>query len=153
MRNTAIYCALAVLCALIVNPLAAYALSRYRPRSTYAIPPVPDADDGLPGEFTQIPAFLMLRDLGLLNSFAALILPRPRERATPFSCSRASSTPCRASCTKAPNSTGRGVDDLLDADDEPFAPDPAVVALHAFTAAYSNFMFALLICPTSGCGR
>ena len=35
--NTAIYCALAVLFALIVNPLAAYAMSRYRMPSTYKV--------------------------------------------------------------------------------------------------------------------
>jgi len=35
--NTFVYCFSAVLCALIVNPLAAYALSRFNPPSTYKI--------------------------------------------------------------------------------------------------------------------
>ena len=37
IANTAIYCSLAVLFALLVNPLAAYAMSRYRMPSTYKI--------------------------------------------------------------------------------------------------------------------
>jgi len=35
--NTAIFCLLAIVTQLTVNPLAAYALSRYRPPSTYTI--------------------------------------------------------------------------------------------------------------------
>ena len=35
--NTAIYCTLTVCLALLVNPLAAYALSRYKPPSAYKI--------------------------------------------------------------------------------------------------------------------
>ncbi|MCK4423013.1 MAG: hypothetical protein KAV18_02970, partial [Candidatus Omnitrophica bacterium] len=35
--NTFVYCSLSILAALIINPMAAYALSRYRPPSTYKI--------------------------------------------------------------------------------------------------------------------
>jgi multiple sugar transport system permease protein len=73
--NTVIYCTLAVFFALLVNPLAAYALSRYKMSSTYKILLFLMATMAFPAMVTQIPSFLMLRQLHLLNTFAALILP------------------------------------------------------------------------------
>ncbi|MCX7011993.1 MAG: carbohydrate ABC transporter permease [Candidatus Sumerlaeota bacterium] len=59
--NTLIYCALAITLALIVNPLAAYALSRYRPPNTYKILLFCIATMAFPQEVTMIPAFLLMR--------------------------------------------------------------------------------------------
>jgi ABC-type glycerol-3-phosphate transport system permease component len=59
--NTLIYCALAVGLALIVNPLAAYALSRYKPPSTYSVLLFCIATMAFPGEVTMIPSFLLLK--------------------------------------------------------------------------------------------
>jgi multiple sugar transport system permease protein len=59
--NTFIYCSLAVLCALIVNPLAAYALSRFRLPGTYKILLFCMATMAFPGEVTMIPGFLLLK--------------------------------------------------------------------------------------------
>ncbi|HRJ26047.1 MAG TPA: carbohydrate ABC transporter permease [Fimbriimonadaceae bacterium] len=73
--NTLIFCALAVLLQLIVNPLAAYALSRYPMKSTGKILLFLLATMAFPAEVAMIPSFLLLRDLGLLNTFAALVLP------------------------------------------------------------------------------
>ena len=75
IRNTVIYCLLAIALALLVNPLAAYALSRYELRSQYKILLFLIATMAFPGVVTMIPNFLLLRDLGLLNTFAALLLP------------------------------------------------------------------------------
>src|SRR5205814_9978664 len=75
IRNTAIFCALLVLTNLIVNPLAAYALSRYKPPSAYKILLFCMATMAFPAEVAMIPSFLLLRDLGLLNTFWALVLP------------------------------------------------------------------------------
>lgn len=65
VRNTVIYCGLAVLTALIVNPLAAYALSRYNPPSTYKILLLCMATMAFPNEVTMIPAFLLLKKFPL----------------------------------------------------------------------------------------
>lgn len=73
--NTVIFCALAILTALFVNPLAAYALSRFNLPSTGKILLFLLATMAFPAEVTLIPSFLLLRDLGLLNTFAALVLP------------------------------------------------------------------------------
>jgi ABC-type glycerol-3-phosphate transport system permease component len=59
--NTFIYCALAVLTALIVNPLAAYALSRFKLPGTYKILLFCMATMAFPGEVTMIPGFLLLK--------------------------------------------------------------------------------------------
>jgi multiple sugar transport system permease protein len=73
--NTVVYCTLAILSALLVNPLAAYAMSRYKMPSTYKILLFLMCTMAFPPMVTSIPNFLMLRKLGLLNTFAALILP------------------------------------------------------------------------------
>ena len=75
MSNTVIYCVLSILLALLVNPLAAYALSRYNLPSQYKILLFLIATMAFPAVVTMIPNFLLLRDLGLLNTFAALLLP------------------------------------------------------------------------------
>ena len=59
--NTLIYCCLAVGTALIVNPLAAYALSRYKPPSTYKILLLCMATMAFPAEVAMIPSFLLLK--------------------------------------------------------------------------------------------
>ena len=72
---TAAFCGLAVVTSLIVNPLAAYALSRYPVRQSGAILVFLLATMAFPAEVAMIPSFLLLKDLGLLNTFAALVLP------------------------------------------------------------------------------
>ncbi len=61
LLNTFIYCALAIACALIVNPLAAYALSRFKLPGTYKILLFCMATMAFPGEVTMIPGFLLLK--------------------------------------------------------------------------------------------
>ena len=73
--NTILLVVLTVLASLTVNPLAAYALSRFKMRSTEKILLFMLATMAFPAAVTAIPGFLLIRDLGLLNSFAALVLP------------------------------------------------------------------------------
>lgn len=144
--NTAIYCVLAVLCALIVNPLAAYAMSRNRMPSTYKILLFLMATMAFPPMVTQIPVFLMLRKMQLLNTFAALVLPGlangyaifllkgffdslPREL---YECAELDGANEWTMFWHITMSLSK--------------PILSVIALQAFTMAYSNFMFALLIC-------
>ena len=144
--NTVIYCGLAVLTALLVNPLAAYALSRYKMSSTYKILLFLMATMAFPPMVTAIPNFLMLRQLNLLNTFAALILPGmangyaifllkgffdslPRELYESAELDGASEWTIFWQLTMALSK-----------------PILAVIALGAFTGAYSNFMFAFVVC-------
>ena len=73
--NTLLLVLLSVLASLTVNPLAAYALSRFRLRATEQILLFLLATMAFPAAVTAIPGFLLIRDLGLLNTFAALVLP------------------------------------------------------------------------------
>lgn len=144
--NTVIYCGGAVLFALLVNPLAAYAMSRYRIPTSYKILLLLMLTMAFPPMVTQIPVFLMLRELGLLNTFAALLLPGlangyaifllkgffdslPRELYESAALDGASEWTMFWQITMSLSK-----------------PILAVIALQAFTLAYANFMFALLIC-------
>ncbi len=144
--NTFFYCVLAIACALIVNPLAAYALSRYRPPSTYKILLFLMLTMAFPPMVTQIPVFLMMRGFNLLNTFAALILPGLANGYAIFL--------LKGFFDSLPKELYESAD--LDGANEfqvfwkitmsLSTPILAVIALNAFTGAYGNFMFALLIC-------
>lgn len=73
--NTVVFCLLAVGVQLSVNPLAAYALSRFPMKSTARILTFLLATMAFPAEVAMIPSFLLLKNFGLLNTFAALVLP------------------------------------------------------------------------------
>ena len=201
--NTLIYCALAVGAALLVNPLAAYALSRYRPPSTYTVLLFCMATMAFPGEVTMIPAFLLLKRfplwpiaggcaafavtvwlasklrprwpemirmtlalavglmvgvwavptiigrpfVSLLNTFAALVLPGMANGffifllkgffdSLPRELYEAADIDGAGEWTKFWTITMSLSKPIL-----------AVIALNAFTAAYSAFMMALIIIP------
>ena len=74
--NTLILVSLSILSCLTVNPLAAYALSRFHMRSAHRVLLFLLATMAFPHEVAMIPNFLLLRELGLLNTYAALVLPR-----------------------------------------------------------------------------
>ena len=144
--NTAVYCGLSVLCALIFNPLAAYALSRYRPRSTYKLLMFLMLTMAFPPMVTQIPIFLMLRQFHLLNSFAALILPGLANGYTIFLLKGFFDSLPRELYESA-QFDGAGEFRLFwQFTMRLSTPILAVTALGAFTAAYTNFMMALLLC-------
>ena len=73
--NTVLLVLFSVLASLIVNPLAAYALSRFRMKGTERVILFLLATMAFPAAVTAIPGFLLIRDLGLLNTLAALVLP------------------------------------------------------------------------------
>ena len=73
--NTALFCLLAIITQLIVNPIAAYAISRYPMPATGKILIFLLATMAFPAEVAMIPSFLLLKDLNLLNTFWALVLP------------------------------------------------------------------------------
>ncbi len=73
--NTAIILALSILTSLTVNPIAAYALSRFRVKGTQKILIFLLATLALPGEVAMVPGFLLVRDLHLIDTYWALVLP------------------------------------------------------------------------------
>lgn len=144
--NTILYCSLAVLAALIVNPLAAYSMSRYKVPSTYKILLFLMCTMAFPPMVTAIPNFLMLRNLGLLNTFAALILPGVANGYSIFLLKGFfDSLPQELYESAALDGAGelRMFWTITMSLSKPIL---AVIALSAFNAAYSNFMLAFILC-------
>ena len=144
--NTFIYCAFSIFLALLVNPLAAYALSRYNLPNQYKILLFLIATMAFPAVVTMIPNFLLLRDLGLLNTFAALLLPGMANGYAIFL--------LKGFFDSLPRELYEAAE--LDGASEwtkfwlitmnLSKPILAVIALGAFNAAYSNFMYAFILC-------
>ncbi len=144
--NTVVYCVLAVLSALIVNPLAAYALSRYKPPSSYKILLFLMMTMAFPPMVTQIPVFLMLRDFDLLNTFWALILPGMANGYSIFLLKGFFDSLPRELYESAAIDGAGELRIFWQITMSLSKPILAVIGLNAFTLAYSNFMFALLLC-------
>ncbi|MDX2226635.1 MAG: ABC transporter permease subunit [Verrucomicrobiae bacterium] len=75
MWNTLILIVANLVAGLTVNPLAAFALSRYKIKFKQMVLILFLIPMAFPGEVMQIPGFILTRDLGLLNTYWALILP------------------------------------------------------------------------------
>jgi len=146
VTNTIIFCLAVILTHLIVNPLCAYALSRYNLQYSYKVLLFLLATMAFPAEVAMIPNFLLLKQLSLLNTYWALILPGmasgfsifllkgffdslPKELYEAGIIDGASETMMFRSITMPLSK-----------------PIFAVIALQAFTAAYGAFMFAFLVC-------
>lgn len=146
LRNTMIFCLLNVLVALIINPLAAYALSRFQPAWGSMVLFLLMATMAFPAEVTQIPSFLLLRDLGWLNTFAALVIPAAANGYSIFLL-KGFFDSLPKELYEAATIDGSGELRTFFSITLPLSgPILAVIALGAFTAAYGAFMFALLVC-------
>lgn len=147
--NTLIYCFLAVFAALLVNPLCAYGLSRYKPASSYKILLFLMLPMAFPGMVLGIPQFLLIKDFGLLNTFAALILPGMANGYSIFL--------LKGFFDSLPKELFESA--AIDGASEWVVfwhiamglstPILSVIALGAFTGAYGNFMLAFLLCQES----
>ncbi|MFH0953310.1 MAG: ABC transporter permease subunit [Verrucomicrobiota bacterium] len=144
--NTAIYCSLAVFFALLVNPLAAYALSRFKMPSAYKILLFLMLTMAFPSMVTQIPVFLMLRKFHLLNTFAALILPGLANGYSIFLLKGFFDSLPRDLYESAQLDGAGEWTMFWRITMRLSTPILSVIALQAFVAAYANFMYALLIC-------
>ncbi|NCA81624.1 MAG: carbohydrate ABC transporter permease [Opitutae bacterium] len=146
IANTVIYCTLAVLLALLVNPLAAYALSRFKPSAGPQILLFLMLTMAFPHMVTQIPVFILLRELGLLNTFAALLLPGMASGYSIFLLKGFFDSLPRDLYESA-QLDGAGEWTLFwHITMRLSTPILSVIALQAFSVAYANFMYALLIC-------
>jgi multiple sugar transport system permease protein len=99
-----------------------------------------------PPMVTQIPVFLLLRNLNLLNTFAALILPGMANGYAIFLLKGFFDSLPRELYESAALDGAREWTVFWKITMSLSKPILSVIALNAFTLAYSNFMFALLIC-------
>ncbi|MCL5104356.1 MAG: ABC transporter permease subunit [Armatimonadetes bacterium] len=144
--NTVIFVVAVILIHLIVNPMCAYALSRYSLPYAYKVLLFLLATMAFPAEVAMIPSFLLLKQFHLLNTYWALILPGmangyaifllkgffdslPKELYEAGIIDGASEATMFAKITMPMSK-----------------PIFAVIALQAFTGAYGAFMYAMLVC-------
>lgn len=145
--NTTIFCILAITMALLVNPLAAYAMSRFKLPGTYKVLLVLMATMSFPPMVAMIPTFIMLRELNMLNTFWALVLPGIANGYMIFL--------LKGFFDSLPQDLYDAA--LIDGSGEIrmffqitmalSKPILAVLALGAFSSAYMMFLYALIVCP------
>ena len=144
--NTILLVVLTIIASLTVNPLAAYALSRFRMRATEKILLFMLATMAFPAAVTAIPGFLLIRDLGLLNTFAALVLPSVASGMSIFILKGFFDALPRE-LYEAAAIDGAGEWTVFRRITLPMTtPILAVNALNAFIHAYSSWEWAFLVC-------
>lgn len=146
-QNTLILVVLSLIAALTVNPLAAYSLSRFSMKQSHKILIFFLATMAFPAEVAMIPNFLLLRDLGLLNSYAALVLPGMANGFAIFllKCFFDSLPRELYEAAEIDGASELQVFRLVAL--PILTPILAYVGLTTFVAAYGGFMWAFVICP------
>lgn len=146
LQNTGIYVLLSIFLAITINPLAAYALSRFKPRFSYQIILLFMLTMAFPAMVMGIPNFLMLKHLSLLNTFWALVLPAAADGYFIFLLKGFFDSLPRELYESA--SLDGASEFRLFWQFTLYLSKPilAVIALGAFNAAYRNFLFAFLVC-------
>ena len=146
-RNSVIYVCLALVFSLTLQPLVAYALSRFKPKGTWKIIFIFVATMAFPPMVSMIPQFLIIKQMGLLNTFLALVLPVsvngmlifllkgffdsiPKDLYDAATIDGASEFRIFWQITMAMST-----------------PILAVVALQTFSGAWNAFMYPLIVCP------
>lgn len=145
--NTMVYVILTLVFALTVQPLAAYALSRFNPPGMWKFIFVFMATMAFPPMVGTIPTFLLMKKLHLLNTFAALVLPvtvngylifllKGFFDSIPKHLYEAAAIEGASELTMFRHITMALSKPIL-----------AVVALNAFRIAWMAFMHPLIVCP------
>ncbi len=144
--NSFILVTLVVFGHLTVQPLAAYGLSRFNLRYSHQILLFLLATMAFPKEVAMIPNFLLIKELGLLNTYWALVLPGLASGMGIFL--------LKGYFDSLPTELYEAA--MIDGASElrmflqitiPLSkPILAVIALGSFAAAYGGFMWAFLIC-------
>jgi multiple sugar transport system permease protein len=145
--NTIIYVCLSMVLCLTLQPLAAYALSRFSPPGTWRFILIFMATMAFPPMVGLIPQFLILRKLHLLNTFIALVLPVVVNGYLVFL--------LKGFFDSLPQHLYDAA--LIDGASELrmfweitmslSKPILAIVALQTFNIAWISFMYPLLVCP------
>jgi ABC-type glycerol-3-phosphate transport system permease component len=144
--NTFILVVATIFTALTVNPMAAYALSRFRLKATNKILLFLLATMAFPAEVGMIPSFLLLKKFHMLNTYWALILPGMAGGFAIFLL-KGFFDSLPPELYEAAIIDGAGEWTMFWRITLPLCkPILAVMALGAFGAAYGAFMFAFLVC-------
>lgn len=146
--NTVIYCFLAVVSALLVNPMAAYAMSRMRLPGTYKVLMILMATIAFPPMVTTIPQFILLREANLLNTFLALVLPAIANGYLVFLLKGFFDSLPGDLYEAATIDGASEIRIFFQITMSLSKPILAVVALGAFNGAYGAFLYPLIVAPS-----
>ncbi len=131
---------------LTFNPFAAYALSRFRLPYTYKILVLLLGTMAFPATVSIVPNFLLIRELGLLNTFWALILPGAANGFFIFVL-KSFFDGLPSELFETAQAEGASSFWMFRNVVVPLSkPVFAVVALNAFNASYGSFMWAFVVC-------
>jgi len=144
--NTALFCLIIIFTTLTVNPMCAYALSRFTLSYSNKVLIFLLATMAFPAEVAMIPNFLMLKKLHLLNTYWALVLPGLASGYSIFIL-KGFFDSLPKEFYEAAQMDGAGEMRIFWNITLPLAkPILAYLSLGAFVGAYTAFMFALLVC-------
>jgi ABC-type glycerol-3-phosphate transport system permease component len=144
--NTFVLVVMTVLGHLTVQPLAAYGLSRFRLRYAHKILLFLLATMAFPPAVAMIPNFLLIKELGLLNTYWALVLPGLASGMGIFLL-KGYFDSLPQELYEAAMMDGAGELRMFAQITLPLSkPILAVIALASFVAAYGGFIWAFLIC-------
>lgn len=146
LRNTLVLVTCVVLLTLTINPASAYALSRYRLPQTYKILLFFLATMAFPAEVTAIPNFLLMKQLHMLNTFWALILPGAANGFSIFLLKGFFDSLPRELYEAAEMDGATEAQMFLKICLPMSTPVLAVIGLGAFMGAYGSFLWAFLVC-------
>lgn len=146
LKNTIILVFFWIFGSLTVQPMAAYALSRFNLSYANRILLFLIATMSFPHSVTMIPNFLLLKNLHLLNTYAALILPNLVQGMGIFLLKGYFDSLPRELYEAGMIDGATEFQMFLRITLPLSMPILAVIALHTFTAAYGSFMWAFLIC-------
>jgi len=145
--NTAAYILLALFFTLTVNPITAYALSRFKLKATNKVLLFLLATMAFPAEIAMIPNFLILKELHLLNTYWALVLPGMANGFSIFLL-KGMFDGLPQDLYEAASLDGASEFVIFWRVTMPLVkPFLAYLSLGTFIAAYSAFAFALILCP------
>ncbi len=147
---TVIFCLLSILTTLLVNPLCAYALSRYNLSYGNAVLVFLLATMSFPGEISLIQNFLLLKQFNLLNTFYALVLPGAASGYTIFLMKGFFDSLPRELYEAGTLDGASELRMFRDITLPLSRPIFAYISFIAFTAAYGGFLYAMTICQDRG---
>jgi len=135
---------------LVVNPLCAYGLSRFKLPQTYKILLFLLATMSFPAEVSAIPRFLLLKQFHLLNTYWALILPAMANGYSIFLL-KGFFDSLPAELYEAATLDGASESLMFTQITVRLSlPVMAVIALGTFNSAYGSFMWAFIVCQNEG---
>jgi len=137
---------LSIVMTLTVNPIAGYALSRFNLRGKDKIILFCLATSAFPAMVSAIPGYLLMRDLGMLNTFFALVLPGAASGMSIFILKGFFDSLPQELYEAATIDGAREWQIFSFVTLPMIKPILAVNALNAFMAAYAGWEWALIIC-------